>query len=444
MNGLAGNASMTGPDRTPAARRLTRAALRWAASGLLLSTCACSGVNRPLSSISPDPFLTPDETPTRSAQAESAGHAVARLRPPAAPDIVPAGYVADRTPRRLPEGGRLPEGAIQRVAAEARMPLDCPPENAACPGACHGADEHFPDEYLCDGGDRSLPVHYNEQQMLGLETEDTVVEFKDDEGKRRVKPANKVCIYSPRFASVVSVSGLTEDVGGGRPTQSVATTRGVSLKSRDVTIHHHQRDMTERLVSRSRGSGLQTGAVPVELDRPEGIQGHIHTTTPLTNYSFLQTGEVRQNEGAWLARSIQSASTWTRDQNPAIAATNDAVGELRGRFTPTEYVGRENRFNGKGKLRIVKLADKEIAAPGDVVTFKIRFDNIGDREVRSVVIVDNLTPRLEYIDGSATCDRDGQLLTEDNSEGSLILRWELDEPLPGRSGGIVTFQARVR
>jgi len=61
-----------------------------------------------------------------------------------------------------------------------------------------------------------------------------------------------------------------------------------------------------------------------------------------------------------------------------------------------------------------------------------------------VVIVDNLTPRLEYVDDSATCDLNGHLVTEDNGEGSLVLKWELDEPLAGRTGGVVTFQARVR
>ena len=60
------------------------------------------------------------------------------------------------------------------------------------------------------------------------------------------------------------------------------------------------------------------------------------------------------------------------------------------------------------------------------------------------VIVDNLTPRLEYVEDSATCDVAGVLEVEDNGEGSVILRWVLDEPLPGRSGGVVTFQARVR
>ena len=64
--------------------------------------------------------------------------------------------------------------------------------------------------------------------------------------------------------------------------------------------------------------------------------------------------------------------------------------------------------------------------------------------IRWKPIVDNLTPRLEYIEDSSTCDRDGQLVAEENGEGSLILRWELDDSLPARQGGVITFKARVR
>ena len=79
-----------------------------------------------------------------------------------------------------------------------------------------------------------------------------------------------------------------------------------------------------------------------------------------------------------------------------------------------------------------------------MLTFTIRYDNVGDHELRQVRIVDNLTPRLEYLPDSASSDRDGVIHVEDNNEGSVVLTFELDEPLPGRTGGILTFKARVR
>jgi uncharacterized repeat protein (TIGR01451 family) len=362
--------------------------------------------------------------------------AKARSRRPGSA-VQQVGYETDKS---SPRGAK---GPIVRTAADPRMPADCPACPTDCPTNCP-LDERFPDEYLCDGGDHGLPVHYSDTQMLGLESEDTVVEFVEDDGKRRVKPSNKVCIYSPRFAAIVSISGAIEDIGGGRPTAAFASVRGVGLNSRDLTVAHEQREMLERFDTRERGSGLQSGAGAFEFDRPEAIHGHIHAATPVGFHGFLQTGKLHKNEAAHLMQKVQAAVAWTRNQNPMVAATVEPANELRARFTPSELVGQENRHKGRAKLRIVKLADKEIAAPGDVITFKIRFDNIGDRPVTQVVIVDNLTPRLEYVEDSATCTKPGEIITADNGEGSLILRWELEEPLAARDGGVITFQARVR
>lgn len=415
-----------------------RLAWRSSAASLLLTACACSSLTRPVAR-NEDPFLSdePAKSNPRAVAASTPASAKVLLRPATSQNVVQTAYQAERptTP-----GGDF---TITRVSADARMPIDCPPCPTDCPSGCT-LDEQFPDEYLCDGGDREHPVHYSDDQMMGLDTEDTVAEYRDEEGRRRVKPANKVCIYSPRFASIVALSAPLEDVGGGRPLQNVATTRGVGLHGRNKTVAHNQTDMTERLLTRVRGSGLETDVAASELDRPEAVHGHSLTLMPLTNVGFLRTGQLHQSESAIIEKSIQAAVTWTRDESPVIVATTDGAGELRGIFSPAEMDGQENRFNGKGKLRIVKLADRSIAQPGDVITFKIRYDNIGDRPLKSVVIVDNLTPRLEYVDDSATCDRNGELFTDDNGEGSLILRWELDEPLAGRSGGLITFQARVR
>ena len=79
-----------------------------------------------------------------------------------------------------------------------------------------------------------------------------------------------------------------------------------------------------------------------------------------------------------------------------------------------------------------------------MITFTIRFDNLGDRELRNIRIIDNLTPRLEYIDDSVTSDREGSINVDDNGEGSQVLRFELDEPLTGHTGGVISFQAKLR
>ena len=119
------------------------------------------------------------------------------------------------------------------------------------------------------------------------------------------------------------------------------------------------------------------------------------------------------------------------------------LGETR-QSRAAEVVGKEDQRRTPGRLRIVKLADKKTALPGDVITFTIRYDNLGDRELHHIRIIDNLTPRLEYVDDSATSNRAGKLVVEDNEEGSLVLKFELSQPLPGHTGGVVTFKVKVR
>ena len=94
----------------------------------------------------------------------------------------------------------------------------------------------------------------------------------------------------------------------------------------------------------------------------------------------------------------------------------------------------------------MKLADHEMAQAGDTIKFTIRFENTGDFDVYDVSIVDNLTPRLEYLPGTAVIDgqHPGEVLVEDNGEGSSILTFDLDQPLKSHDRGEITFETRVR
>jgi uncharacterized repeat protein (TIGR01451 family) len=95
-------------------------------------------------------------------------------------------------------------------------------------------------------------------------------------------------------------------------------------------------------------------------------------------------------------------------------------------------------------LLLVKCADRTSAQPGDVVTFFLRYSNHGGQPITEVAVSDSLSPRLEYVPGTAQSDRPAVFTTEMNEAGSLILRWEISGTLqPGQSGAL-RFQARVR
>lgn len=82
--------------------------------------------------------------------------------------------------------------------------------------------------------------------------------------------------------------------------------------------------------------------------------------------------------------------------------------------------------------------------PGDVVTVTIRYANTSGKAISDIVVSDSLSPRLEYLPGSAQTDRPANFSAAENEVGSALLRWELPgEIFPGQAGTI-KFKARVR
>ncbi len=336
---------------------------------------------------------------------------------------------------------------VECVPCEPRLPAAGPnpmaPGMMACDACNLPSPENYADEYLCDGGDRDVPVHYDTAFRRGLESEDTILEYTDREGFERMRPSNRVCIYAPRFASVRTVSrpheeSMTDEVAG---VGQLAMTSGIHTRLK--ASHAIKREMTGRLAVRSRASGLEMDAYQGVVSQLRGPSVHDKLLNIYQALAFVRFGKIDDADTARLNYGIQAALLWTREENPVISSKTDMA--LEGHFQQASAVitaidDKEEAEN----LRIVKLADKNTAVPGDQIEFTIRYDNLGGREVHHIRIVDNLTPRLQYVDDSATSDRAGRLVLQDNGEGSQILIWELDEPLKGKTGGVVTFKARVR
>ncbi len=407
--------------------------LRGAAAAVALTACSCAAPGGGMNTAQGDPFL--DAVGGQAAAAEDAP-GTARLSPPNAP-IVPASATAPAI-----EPVRAQPMHIEFTAAEARV-ADETTDSSGEQARAKLAELH-PDEYLWDGGDRGLPVHYDQFNMRGLETEDAVAEYADDSGKRHVKASNRVAVYAPRFAAVTTVSEPMEGVAVGRVSGATVAIRDGGMRTRQTPLDHQQREAVERLNTRERGSGLSSPTAANEFDRLAQTATHQLNLNTFMGTAFVHGGQFKQSDEARLSLGLKAAVAWSREQNPVISAHSSAAGQLNSRFNVSELVGLDDLKKQVGELRIVKFADRQTAATGDVITFTIRFDNLGDRPVDSVVIVDNLTPRLEYVNDSATCSHKGRLVETDNGEGSLVLRWELAEPLPGKTGGVVTFEARVR
>ena len=89
------------------------------------------------------------------------------------------------------------------------------------------------------------------------------------------------------------------------------------------------------------------------------------------------------------------------------------------------------------------VASTQTAQPGEFIDFTLRFDNVGDQPLGNIVLIDNLTTRLEYVADSAQSSVKAEFAAQGNEGESLVLRWEITDPIEPGEGGIVRFRCRV-
>ncbi len=302
---------------------------------------------------------------------------------------------------------------------------------------------YLTDEYICDGGDDLAPVHYHGREMAGLETEDTVVEFHDNLGERRVMPTNKVCIYAPRFAAVSSASAPIAGVQINKAAGAHDGLTAVGFKARMAIDEQLQIDRPVRYDTRSRASSMAKLQSDGVFDTAQSAQVHAKLINPFESLKFVADGEYTRDESPVIGDAMDAAQSWTREQNPIIVGSDLTGQQVEGKFKAGEYSAVKDP-RGPGQLRVVKLANQSVAEIGDTLEFTIRFDNLGGLPLTEVSIIDNLTPRLEYVADSLKSTIEGELQEEDNGEGSVKLTYRLKDSLAGRQGGVITFQCIVR
>ncbi len=137
-----------------------------------------------------------------------------------------------------------------------------------------------------------------------------------------------------------------------------------------------------------------------------------------------------------------NAIVWTADQGVQVILEGHKASVLEGNQA-AQATFRVDLPNNPC-LRVCKVASTPSAKPGEEIEFTIRFDNVGDQVIGNVTIVDNLTTRLEYVEGTGQSSKNAAFSTQANQGGSLVLRWELADPLKPGDGGIARFKCRVR
>jgi uncharacterized repeat protein (TIGR01451 family) len=299
------------------------------------------------------------------------------------------------------------------------------------------------DEYVCDGGDLNHDVDVKRDwTVVGLDRQDTIAHFDTLDGKTLVAASNCVCIYSPRFAAVRQVSTPIIYEAHERMADVVKPTK--------LNIHEETRGPKTALQPEQLIAQVGLDQVQRLRERTQGLLVDQATRLVLTADAFLphedllfiQRGEFDASEKARLAQRVAAAETWTIRQAVQVLIDGEPAVEARGTATPEVTYTYETQ--GKPCLRLCKIADKSEAKPGEIVSFTLRFDNLGEQKIGNVTIIDNLMPRLEYIAGSAQSSLKASFSMQEQPGESLVLRWEIEEPLAVTQGGIVRFQARVR
>ncbi|MEX2173531.1 MAG: hypothetical protein WD872_04160 [Pirellulaceae bacterium] len=321
-------------------------------------------------------------------------------------------------------------------SSEAHAGLSWVPDGISCP---------WPkDEFICDGGDLNGDVHVKRDwTVVGLDQEDTVAHYDTLDGETEVAASNCVCIYAPRFAAVRQVASPILYEGHER-------IAGIE-KPVKLNVHEENRGpktaiQPEQLVAQlglDNAPSFREQTRTVGVEQTTGLVLAADAFLPHENLMLIQRGQFDGREKARLAERVAAAVTWTNNQAVQIIIDGEPAVEAAGQVEPQETVVYE--LFGKPRLRICKIADKSEAKIDEIVTFTLRFDNVGEQPIGNVTVIDNLMPRLEFIEGSAESSLKAEFKTQTQLPGeSLVLRWEIEPSLKVNEGGIIRFQARVR
>jgi uncharacterized repeat protein (TIGR01451 family) len=333
-------------------------------------------------------------------------------------------------------------GPMGPPGMELGVPIPYQPVSAWTPPGIAGPWPR--NEYLRDGGDQGQPAGVDRTgQVHGLEMEDAIAHYETIDGQTKVQPTNEVYLYAPRFAAVRRVDNLVE---GGQNRQVAAVELPTSavryddlqktrLNTQNVQANRDIGTTVANIYHSKQGDGAISTAVG-----PKGFQNAFKAYEDI---AIIRTGLMLESEMAFLARGALAAQTWDHKDAVRVILNNQAANAaVSNERVETVYTVSQPPANPK--LRVIKVASTQMAQPGEMVAFTIRFDNIGNQTIRNVAILDNLSSRMEYLPATAQSSVEAQFVAQPNEGGSTVLRWQLAKPLEPGKGGVVRFTCRVR
>jgi uncharacterized repeat protein (TIGR01451 family) len=314
------------------------------------------------------------------------------------------------------------------------------------------------EECLKDGGDVGLRAGIGPNgDVSGLDPSDTVAAYSDSYGRRKVAVSNRICVCVPRFIVLRGSTGLVNYNTSVNPVGAQTVQAQTQVQFSTPSIETHQNERLGGIRGRAKGSGLQMIASPGLAERVEVLNAY-HVEVELgeqlgTSRMLLLTEEQRTRLVDRMEFALGVQHQAAPSGNKSIQEGPQAVGRVEG---VEVFVGAQDTREVLATcheltppppdkpLHLYKWADRQSAKVGDVVTFYLKYSNLGGRTITDVAVSDSLTGRLEYVPGSARSDRDAVFTTRTNPAGSQVLHWEIRGPLLANQHGILTFQARIR
>jgi uncharacterized repeat protein (TIGR01451 family) len=390
--------------------------------------------------------LNPAEHPLRVASALGRPMAIVRIggRHPT-PEEVEGGPAGDLG---LDWVGRLGTGACPYLRQDGtRCPLTSGPACTA-PGSSASARTGLPrDEFLCDGGDRGIPATVGPGGRLGgIEPRDAVVRFDIGLTPRvqpRVLPTNVVCIYAPRFAEVRVLTGTNATVDVQGPKVDLAVETPMLARNMEGSRRLVQNQAPELARNRSRASGFKGREWVGEATNDRRAAGYSNVAQLASNRLEQKAELARNKEKPIIKRERIRLQGIKTAESPVVTGITEGASEAVMVWAPHSMTGVETPPNRPG-LAVIKRVSAMEAEPGDRVTYRIFYRNMGNTPIRAVTIADSLLPRLEYIKGTSRGPEGTIFTNEINRVGSTELRWTLPGILKPGEAGHVSFEVMVR
>ena len=460
--------SSTTANRTMLTYRLTRRRRAWLslAHGLQATAVICAAVG--CSSVGGPNLLNKSLRPQQTASSSAPVSMSLKDNPqpstqnnaavPARREIAQVSY---QEPVSRPESAVPVASLVNPTATQASYQVaggcstgacsTCGPQ-CSCGGAesacspINGQDIVNVQEYLFDGGDLDPAlVVRRDSSVAGLNPTDTVAYYETYDGKLCITPTNRVPIYAPRFGAIRQVTGIVLSEQALATERILAPVSPSKFEDKNLASSMVQpiAPQGEEKVSLIDAFRDRNGGVPLaQVIPPQRMSDAI---VPFEAIDFFRTGILKNEDIPVLGQFLQNAKVWeTPESLEVLVDGQEAAIALDVKQAQDVHV--YELPPGKCSLRICKAASHMIANSGDQISFTIRFDNIGAQPIEKVVILDSLSPRLEYIQESqqSSVAPAPKFTSEPNEVGSTVLKWEFKSSLKPGEGGVLHFRALVR